>query len=66
MRLSGAQRRSASASIPAAVTIAGISTTLAVAAAIPVAERQGRTILVAVESKRAEIYVEVSWELGSR
>jgi tRNA threonylcarbamoyladenosine biosynthesis protein TsaB len=38
--------------------IAGIATTHAVAAAVPPEQRRGRTILAAVESKRAEIYAQ--------
>jgi tRNA threonylcarbamoyladenosine biosynthesis protein TsaB len=44
--------------LAAGLPIAGISTTLAVAAAVPAAERRGRTILAAVESKRTEIYAQ--------
>ena len=38
--------------------LAGIATTEAVAAAIPQSERQGRTILVALDSKREELWVQ--------
>lgn len=38
--------------------LAGVSTPLAVAAAVPVAERVGRTILVAIDSRRDEAWVQ--------
>lgn len=38
--------------------LAGISTPLAVAMAVPVAERQGRTMIVAVDSRRDEAWIQ--------
>ncbi|OJX81939.1 tRNA (adenosine(37)-N6)-threonylcarbamoyltransferase complex dimerization subunit type 1 TsaB [Magnetospirillum sp. 64-120] len=38
--------------------VAGIATTHAVAAAVPVDQRQGRDILVVVDSRRAELWVQ--------
>jgi tRNA threonylcarbamoyladenosine biosynthesis protein TsaB len=38
--------------------LAGIATTEAVAAAVPAAERRGRTILVALDSKREDLWVQ--------
>jgi tRNA threonylcarbamoyladenosine biosynthesis protein TsaB len=38
--------------------VAGVTTTDAVAHAVPALERQGRTLLVAVDGKRAELFVQ--------
>lgn len=38
--------------------LAGISTPLAVAAAVPLAERQGRTMIAAVDSRRDEAWIQ--------
>ncbi|OAN54611.1 tRNA threonylcarbamoyladenosine biosynthesis protein TsaB [Paramagnetospirillum marisnigri] len=44
--------------LAAGLPLAGVSTPLAVAAAVPEAERQGRTLLAAVESRRDECWVQ--------
>jgi len=44
--------------LAAGLPLAGVSTPLAVAAAVPPAERVGRTILVAVDSRRDEAWVQ--------
>jgi tRNA threonylcarbamoyladenosine biosynthesis protein TsaB len=44
--------------LAAGVPVAGVSTPVAVAAAVPEVERAGRALLVAVESKRDEIWVQ--------
>lgn len=40
------------------VALAGVSTPLAVAAAVPMAERAGRTVLAVVDSRRDELWVQ--------
>lgn len=40
------------------VPLAGVSTPLAVAAGVPLAERQGRTILAAIDSRRDEAWIQ--------
>ncbi|MGE5504771.1 MAG: tRNA (adenosine(37)-N6)-threonylcarbamoyltransferase complex dimerization subunit type 1 TsaB [Actinomycetota bacterium] len=44
--------------LAAGVPLAGVSTPEAVAAAVPKAERAGRSVLAAIESKREEIWVQ--------
>lgn len=44
--------------LAAGKALAGIATTEAVAAAVPEGERQGRTVLVLLESRREEIWVQ--------
>jgi len=45
--------------LAAAKPLAGITTTEAIAAAIPAAERQDHTVMVVVDSRRAELWVQV-------
>jgi tRNA threonylcarbamoyladenosine biosynthesis protein TsaB len=44
--------------LAAGLRVAGISTPLAVAAAIPAPERAGRTVLVSIESRREELWLQ--------
>ncbi|MDA8232015.1 MAG: tRNA (adenosine(37)-N6)-threonylcarbamoyltransferase complex dimerization subunit type 1 TsaB [Magnetospirillum sp.] len=44
--------------LAAGLPVAGITTTEAVAAAVPPAERGGRTVLVALDSKREDVWVQ--------
>ncbi len=45
--------------VAAGIKAVGVTTPEAVAAAVPAAERAGRDLLVAVESKRADLYVQM-------
>jgi tRNA threonylcarbamoyladenosine biosynthesis protein TsaB len=45
-------------SLASGLPLAGVSTPEAVAAAVPQAERRGRTLLVVIESKRADVWVQ--------
>lgn len=44
--------------LAAGLPVAGVLTTEAIAAGIPAAERQGRTVVVAVDAKRADLFVQ--------
>lgn len=44
--------------LAAGLPVAGVTTTAAAAHAVPLAERHGRIVLAAIESKRAEVYVQ--------
>ena len=45
--------------LAAGLPVAGVLTTEAVAAAVPAAERRGRTLMVALDSKRDDLWVQI-------